>query len=385
MVTSSGLDVCEGRRLPPRSTPARSARLILLIGLGLLLSAGGVRVSAQEGNTYAVQELAPGVYAALRHVVAGPADCNVLIIVNELDVVVVDANFYPSSARAMVREIRRLTSNPVRYVINTHYHSDHVLGDEAYRQAFPGVEIIAHPLSRALMIAEMMPNLPRNIAVDFPKEISRIQERLDAGKGSNGEPLGAEERGELGITQAAFGFWIKDMQSVHPVPATLTVADSLVLHRGERTIVVRYLGLGNTPGDLVVYLPKERIVATGDLVVHPIPFAYSSFPREWPATLRALRGLGAVTIVPGHGGVQSDWVYVDRLIGLLESTWEQVRRAVAAGADLETTRKGVDGEALRVAFGAESAAMREAFEEQYLGPAIESAFRELRPEAPGQP
>ena len=383
MVTSLGLDVCKGRPLDLGPTPARSARMILLIGLALLLSAGGV--SSQEGNTYAVQELAPGVYAAVRHVVAGPADCNVLIIVNEFDVVVVDANFYPSSARAMVNEIRRLTSNPVRYVINTHYHSDHVLGDEAYRQAFPGVEIIAHPLSRALMIDEMLPNLPRNIAVDFPNEISRIQEQLDAGKGSNGEPLGAEERAELGTTQAAFQFWIRDMQSVQPVPATLTVADSLVLHRGERTIEVKHLGLGNTPGDLVVYLPKERIVATGDLVVHPIPFAYSSFPREWPATLRALRALDAVKIVPGHGGVQSDWMYVDRMIALLESTWEQVRRAVAAGADLETTRKGVDGEALRTAFGAESATMREAFEEQYLGPAIESAFRELRPVAPSQP
>ena len=91
----------------------------------------------------------------------------------------------------------------------------------------------------------------------------------------------------------------------------MTVADSLVLHRGGRDIEVKFLGRGHTSGDLVVYLPKERIVATGDLVVHPIPFGGSSYLQEWAGTLRKLKLLDATTIVPGHGEILSDWSYVD--------------------------------------------------------------------------
>jgi glyoxylase-like metal-dependent hydrolase (beta-lactamase superfamily II) len=65
------------------------------------------------------------------------------------------------------------------------------------------------------------------------------------------------------------------MKESHQVVPSLTIADSLVLHRGERSIEVRYLGNGHTTGDLVVYLPRERIVATGDLVIDPIPYGFS--------------------------------------------------------------------------------------------------------------
>jgi glyoxylase-like metal-dependent hydrolase (beta-lactamase superfamily II) len=126
-------------------------------------------------------------------------------------------------------------------------------------------------------------------------------------------------------------------------------------------------------------LPKERIVATGDLVVHPVPFGGATNLKQWPATLRALEKLDATTIVPGHGEIQHDWTYVDRQIALTESTWEQVKTAVKAGADLKAAQKMVNGDALSKAFGATSPKNRSDFDYTYLDSAVEAAFKELQP------
>ena len=334
------------------------------------------KIGVIPGNSYELKQLAPGVYAAVRHVEAGTLDGNTMFIINDADVVVVDAGVYPTSARQMIAEIRKLTSKPVRYVINTHWHGDHVMGNQAYREAFPGVEIVSHPATRGQFIL----NLPlEKLVPAYRAEIANIQKKLDSGKDSDGKPLTAARRKHIELAKSDFEFWIKDANAI-PLP-TMTLADSLVLHRGDRTIEVKCLGKGHTDGDLVVYLPKERIVATGDLVVHPIPFGGSQYLREWPATLRALKRLNAATIVPGHGEIQSGWTYVDRQIALFESTWEQVKKAVDAGADLEATRKAVNGDALSKAFGATSPEARDEFDYTYLDSAIESAFKALRPDS----
>ena len=336
------------------------------------------KIGVIPGNSYELKQLAPGVYAAVRHVEAGTVDGNTMFIINDSDVVVVDTGAYPTSARQMIAEIRKLTDKPVRYVINTHWHGDHLQGNQIFLEAFPGVEFISHPAARDL--ASRSGSIDSAVPA-FREEIANVQKKLDSGKDSDGKVLTVERRKHLELAKSVFEFWISDMKGVLRIAPTLTVADSLVLHRGERTIMVKYLGQGHTPGDLVVYLPKERIVATGDLVVHPIPFGGSPHLREWPATLRALKGLDVATIVPGHGEIQSDWTYVDRQIALFESTWEQVKKAVDAGADLEATRKAVNGDALSKAFGATSPEARDEFDYTYLDPAVESAFKALRPDS----
>jgi len=366
---------------------ARNAAVVLFV-VALACSAkaprgrsGKAMAETIPGNFYEVKQLAPGVFAAVRQVSAGSADGNTLFIISDSDVIVVDAGHYRADARQMIAEIRRRTDKPVRYVINTHSHGDHVMGDEVYKEVFPGVEFISHPQARQ----EMAQSSPEEQLVPlFRSEVANIQKKLDSGKDSDGAPMTAERREHLELAKANLGFWISDMKGWRQTVPDLTVADSLVLRRGERTIEVRYLGNGHTTGDLVVYLPKERIVATGDLVIHPVPFGFSTNLREWPATLRALKGLDAMTIVPGHGEIQTDWAYVDRQIALFELTWEQVKKAVDGGADLERTRKAVDGDALSKAIGATSREARDEFEYEFLDPAVEAAFKVLRPDAAGK-
>jgi len=73
---------------------------------------------------------------------------------------------------------------------------------------------------------------------------------------------------------------------------------------------VNFLGRGNTPGDAVAWLPKEQIVAAGDLVVYPMPYFYDGYPSEWIQTLQSLAQLDATTIVPGHGPIMHDKAYL---------------------------------------------------------------------------
>ena len=350
--------------------------------LALLTVAASAATAAAQPSPYHIKQLAPGVHVVTRDVTRGkPSDSNVLIIINESDVVVVDANIFPESARQTVREIKKLTNKPVRYVITTHWHSDHHYGNAIYARAYPGVEFVGHPYTRHMVLTSDMPDLVKNIEVEYPAEMAKIRKALDTGIRSNGEPVTPDLRKILEERLEDYRIFIKEMKVTPLIPSTLTVADSLVLQRGDRSIVIKHLGVGNTAGDLVVYLPKEKIVATGDLVVNPVPFAFGSYFREWPTTLRTLTRIDATTIVPGHGQVESDWSYVNRLIPLFEAMWDQVSKAVAGGADLEATRKVVNLDSFRPQFGATEGDGRLMFDVLFLNPGIESAYNQLKPDS----
>lgn len=347
--------------------------------LALLAVAASAATAAAQPSPYRIKQVAPGVHAVIRDVARGkPSDSNVLIIINESDVVVVDANIFPESARQTVREIRKLTNKPVRYVVNTHWHSDHHYGNAIYAQAYPGVEFVGHPYTRHMVLTSDMPDLVKNIEVEYPADMARIRKALETGKRSNGEPVTPDIRKILEERLEDYRIFIKEMKVVPLIPSTLTVADSLVLQRGERSIVIKHLGIGNTAGDLVVYLPKEKVIATGDLVVNPVPFAFNAHLGEWPSTLRTLTRLDATTIVPGHGEVETDWSYVNRLIPLFEAMWDQVGKAVAGGADLEATRKAVNLDSFRPQFGGTEGDGRLMFDVLFLNPGIESAYNQLK-------
>lgn len=336
--------------------------------------------SARAQGPYTVRELADGVYAVVR----GPfqiSDSNVLFIVNDDDVVVVDANIFPSSAREVIAEIRKVTSKPVRFVINTHWHSDHHYGNGAYAREYPGVQFIQHENTRRDIIARDVPTLATNLETEYPKQAAAYRRALETGVTSTGATVTPTMRTNFQALLGIYETFLADMRTTPVVPGTITFRDSLILHRGERRIAIKYLGLGNTAGDVVVHLPRERILATGDLVVHPMPYSFFSYLREWPGTLRALKALDATTIVPGHGTIQADWSYVDELIPLIESTWEQVSRAVESGADLDETRKRVDLERFRVRFTAGDSTQRGVFDYLFTNAAIDAAFQQLRPDS----
>lgn len=360
--------------------PTLPASLIVTACLALV----PFRTLPAQPDPYTVEELAPGAFAVVRQVpTKGFSDANVLFFVNEHDVIVVDANIYPASTRQVIREIKARTDKPIRVVINTHFHSDHHYGNDEYRKAFPAVEFVQHAETRKAIIEQDMPSLPHNINVEYPAIVARYEQAISTGKREDGTTIDEPAKARMRELVRLYRFVIQDAKGLTMVPATITVTDSLVLHRGERTIVVKWLGKGNTPGDVVVHLPKEGIVATGDLVVSPFPFGFGSFVSSWPDVLRRVKGLAARVIVPGHGNLMRDTGYIDRLIPMLEWVHAEVQRAVAAGADLEATRKSLDWSRWIAEFGGNDDGVRRGFQNNFIVPIVEGAYKEAKAAAEG--
>ncbi|HEU4364419.1 MAG TPA: hypothetical protein VFT13_03035, partial [Candidatus Krumholzibacteria bacterium] len=173
---------------------------------------------------------------------------------------------------------------------------------------------------------------------------------------------------------------IPEFETLRPVPPTLTFDESLVLNRGDRVIEIRWLGRGNTRGDAVVLLPKERLAATGDLMVYPIPFGIGSYYQEWIETLARVDSLGADVLFFGHGPPQRDRAFLHEVQGLLRALVEEVETAVQDGATLEETQARVtlSGWKERLAKGDEERGR--AFDGYFVQPAVERAWRQARGE-----
>lgn len=344
------------------------------IVLALLLA--GSAIAQAPGHE--VRKLADGVYAFV-WLPQPHSEPNSLIIVNDQDVVVVDACMLPSSARLVASEIRKLTPNPVRYVVNTHWHDDHVFGNFVYRELWPSVEFIAHPNTRIDAEKQGFAQIPQDLK-DNAQTLETYRKILKEGKRPDGSIVddAARKRGERTVWMLEQ--YDKEIASVKTMLPTLLVDDALVLHRGARTIEVRYLGLGNTRGDLVVWLPNEKIVATGDLVVWPTPYGFGSYYSDWDDTLEKLVQLGATTLFLGHGGIQHDYTYVRTLQALMRDTVSRVATEVAKGASLEDVQKNVTLADWKEKLAGDDVPRQRMFDAFWVKPAVERAYRQAKGE-----
>ena len=334
------------------------------------------KAPASAGD-FEIQKLSEGVYAAIRK--QPPLfsfDPNNVFIINDDDVIVVDANASLAVTKELLAALRKLTDKPVKYVINTHWHDDHIVGNQVWREDFPGVEFIGH--ASALKDRPTTGAANRRGMLEGGKAYAaRLRGLVEQNKSLAGAPITEEERvnylGDVAWLERA----LAEAPRVQIILPTLTVEDRLVLHRGDRTIDIRHLGRGHTGADLIVYLPSEGVLITGDLVVWPIPLIGStSYPAAYSATIEKLLTLPANIIVPGHGPVMRDQEYIKLLSRLLISLKEQTAAAVARGETLEQTRKSVDLTEFRRLLAGDSTLKRILFGDYVSGAGVAAAFRE---------
>jgi glyoxylase-like metal-dependent hydrolase (beta-lactamase superfamily II) len=250
-----------------------------------------------------VTKLADGVYAIEHpgHRHDGMFSGNTTVIIGTRQVLVVDSAYLPEVTRADIAQIHEWTNKPVCFVLNTHFHNDHNLGNSLYMEAYPAVTIIAHTVTKQNMDMFGPGSSNREQRVN-----ARLQTMLDEGKGPDGQPLSAEEKAYLKQAIAERIPLTDEIKQVRYQSATMTFDHDITIDLGEREVQVKFLGRGNTGGDAVAYLPKEKIAVVGDLVGYPIPMANDGYPSEWTQTLQNLSQLDADKIVPGHGPVLYD-------------------------------------------------------------------------------
>lgn len=298
--------------------------------VAVALAPGTGSASAQE--LFDLQKVADGVYAALA-TARTPINCNAAVVVYDEGVLVVDTHSRPSSARALIRQVATLTDKPVRYAVNTHFHWDHAQGNHAYPVAFPKqVAVVASEATRENLRSMGMDRVKAQLA-SAPRDIADLKKRLAA---ETGPAAQATLREELRQQEE----YVAEMKSLELVLPDLTFDRSMILHRRDMDIVLLFLGRGHTSGDVVAYLPKQRVVATGDLLHGWMPYMGDSYPPEWVATLDALDKLDFDHIIGGHGTVKPK-SHLRVFRNYLADLVDEVRRARGRGESLEQAKASV--------------------------------------------
>ena len=347
---------------------------------GLVLAVvvvAGVALAGQASN-FDVQQLADGVYAVIRREPAGfMVDANNVFIIGDTDVVVVDANGAPGITREVLAALRRITPKPVRYVVNTHYHDDHIRGNAVYRDAFPGVDFIAHSFAKSYLPAEGASNR-KNFLEGAPGFAQQLKGLLKDGKSLTGGLLSDDERMSMTADVALAEYVLADGAAAEAILPTITVDDRLTLKHGRHTIDIRHLGKGHTAADLVVHLPADDILITGDLVVWPVPLVGDpqSHIGAWSGTLKAALALNPRVIVPGHGTVLKNPRYLDLLSRMFGAINDQVTALVGRGETLESVRKTVNVDEYRKQLAGDSPMRNLLFTNYVMRPAVGAAYRQ---------
>jgi cyclase len=333
-----------------------------LVAMNLLL--GILPLFADSVNTKerTTNKLADGVYE-IRHPDApdGFPQGNTIVIIGDKGAFVVDSCLLPSSAGQDIDQIRRWTDKPVLYLLNTHWHFDHTLGNATYAAAFPNLQIVAQSATRKT-IAEFNQG-----AVDrYPKRRERFQKMLDSGKDEDGRPLDGATIRDLRKSIAGLDPVIAEFKDARQLPPNVSFDNELNIDVGHREILIRFLGRGNTAGDAVVYLPKDKIVVSGDLLDHPVPYFFGGFPVEQMQALRTLRGIDAQIIVPGHGDVLHDKTYID----------QEINQGKRLAEVQDSVLKAVAVDELKQQFAGNDQENRDFFDETFAG-LVKAAFDEM--------
>ena len=310
------------------------ASTIAVIGSILFATATGVKAQTYpvtQGKTYKFEKVAEGVYYA-----TGGFGSNNVVIVNDQDVLVVDDGTTPAAARAFLADIKAITNKPVRTVVNTHFHYDHTDGNSVFG---PEVQIIAHDYVRTAIATFDVLNREPFIT----SQKTAVPARIDALTKQIATEKDPQKKAALQKDLAAAQTTLNRAKGDQADSAErhVLVEDGAAL-RGSREIQLLFLGRGHTGGDTVVFLPRERIVCTGDLMESRLAYMGDAFFDEWVTTLGALKNLDFGLVLPGHGAPFSDKGLITAFQSYLSDITAKVAGLRAQGLTADQAASRVD-------------------------------------------
>lgn len=289
------------------------------------------QASGASTNLFTIEKVADGVYAAL----ARPqimTNCNAAIFVNSRDALVVDAHSKPSAAAALVAQIKKeITTKPVRYLVNSHFHWDHTQGDAAYKSGGAKVDIIASDTTKKLM-TDLSRNRLKESLDAIPQQMSDIQARL----AKTTSVADREYYRELIRQLDAYRLEMKSYTLELP---TITFAKSYVINDTAGDLHIEFHGRAHTAGDVVTFSPRKRVVAAGDIIVGFLPNIGDGFPRPWPATIDSVAQLDFARIISGHGPVHRHRARMMQMRSYIEELTGRVEEGKKAGRNVEELQK----------------------------------------------
>jgi cyclase len=281
-------------------------------------------------NIFQIKRVADGVYAAIA-TRTFRINCNAVIVLMDNGVLVVDAESTPSAAREIIAGIKQLTDKPVQYVVITHFHGDHFQGTEAYVQTWPSVQIISSEATRDGIATMGASRLEREI-LELPARIDKLKTDLQQAK----DPQ-TKDQIKTSLSQAQ-AYYI-EVKNLHVVLPTLLVDHKMIFQGKTRTVEILRPGRAHTEGDLFVYVPDAKVIATGDALHSGAPTLTDASPFDWIRTLDAVEKLDFQTVIGGHGDVIQGKGTFDLWKQYLAELMEDAVKANSQGETLDEARK----------------------------------------------
>lgn len=318
---------------------ASVASLALFVGLFGLVNAQSTPQTVIETDSHRFTLMADGVYQ-----ITGTGSVyvmsNAMMVVGANDVLLVDSHVTPNAANALVRSVAEITDKPIRYLVNSHYHFDHAHGNQVFPQQ---VEIVGHSYTRKKLNGDLGDVLTESTHLSFTEGVPALVERLTRQVAEETDPAAKARLQETLSAQQAHMISLKE---VVPTPPNITLEEELsifqTLETGSREIRVLHLGRSHTAGDVVVYLPAERIVFTGDMMLPFLSYMGDSYPLEWVDTLNALKDLEYDYILPGHGAPFQGEETINNFQAYLGDLWDKTAAMKGRGLSAEQTAQQID-------------------------------------------
>lgn len=274
----------------------------------------------------------------------GPVIGNIVIIEQSDGLVLVDSGANIGHGRKAVAYIRSFTRKPVKAVVITHWHNDHPSGIAALKQAWPKLRIISTPQTKTGMAGPALENIALKPDASMEKKLASQLEGFKAQAALLLQAPDTPEDRKQRIRKALVQYdeFYDDFKGSYLVLPTETFKSALRIGDRKVPVALRYFGRANTEGDAVAWLPKQRILASGDIVTAPVPFGSGSYPSPWITVLNKFKSLGFKTLIPGHGAPMNDASYIDKMIASIATIREKVDTAAKAGMSFQDIKKNID-------------------------------------------
>jgi len=358
------------------------AATILIAGPAAATAQAGPELpQPEDGYFQETVKVAAGVWVLMELKFQVQPIGNVTVIEQSDGLVLVDAGGSPGAGRRIVAMVKAISAKPVTAVIITHWHGDHPQGLSEILKAWPQARTIATRATQGHLRGSRTMNTP---AQQDPAADAKFQQQLRAflayTRRMGGQATDPLEKAGWTASERLLNQYGLDMLGAVTLSTAEAFDERLDLPDARTPIQALFIGRANTDGDAVVWLPNQKVLIAGDIVVAPLPFGFGSYPADWIETLGRLRACDFEILVPGHGAPQRDRRYLDRLVAALAEIRAKVTPLVAEGLSLDEVRKRVDLAGQARGFVGDDPWLHRWFVEYWITPIVASAYKEAKGE-----
>ncbi len=360
-------------------------RFCALIPISLLLA---ISATAQENE---FEPLTSGTYELTFHKVDDgvwmgerpnywrvPIIGNIIIIEGDQSVVLFDGGGSHQTAVQILDFVKTTTAKPISHLVLSHWHNDHTIGIDRIKAAFPGMEIIAHQFTTDYLRDQLAPRIADG-GENIENLLRDVSKELETGIDYMGNPMSIEARAEAQQILADQNELREAFYDQNTLTPDTSITDHMTIDLGSKTLELKYMGFGNTAGDLVGWIPEQKILMTGDIFTHPVPFGFPFEPRKTVETMKRVLKHDFEKMIFGHGDVQMDSIYANKVINLIARVNSNVDKLVAQGKSLDEAKEAIDLTRAQAEFADGDPWISYRFYTWFIGPMVQRSYTEIAP------